>query len=242
MPHGAPDFYRYRRDSVTYPLEDLAELAVRLGTPHSFDRRGDIIWFDDFSGQFPGWTRTALGPAAGIAISPEWALTGGYSIGLTSSTTAGLATYILRRLAYPVLSRIGLEVAFTLNPDHDYLEFDLALFDGVNRDYTSVILDYVNTRLRYLDVAGNPQTIVDGLNLSTDPGHFHIIKMVVDFVNNWYVRVIFNNVSYDLTGTLYNIAGWAPSPHLRVTIGAYSQAATNPTTYIDRVIVTQDEP
>jgi len=50
MSHGAKDYSNIANVGNLYRLDDLAELAVRLGSPIDYDRRGQLQWvysFDD---------------------------------------------------------------------------------------------------------------------------------------------------------------------------------------------------
>ena len=242
MPHGAPDWYKYRRDSTTFPVDDLAELAVRLRSPVQFDRRGDVIWFDTFDGNAPGWSSLSNGTGASVAISPDYALYGGYSLKLTAGSD-GLRYALTRRfLAYPVVSKIGVQWTFTIESQQDYLYFDTYLYDGVLQHYARIQLDITNARLRYLDSNNVLQDIATGLTFSTLAGHFNHLKIVLNFVNDTYHRLIFNEATYDLSPyALYSLFSGV-APHLRAYLVLYGNAGFNPATYLDHCIVTQDEP
>jgi len=42
----APDWYKYLPGSDRYILEDMGELAARLRSPITYDRRGEVLYFD----------------------------------------------------------------------------------------------------------------------------------------------------------------------------------------------------
>jgi len=48
MAHGTPDWGVTASKKTIYSLHDMGELAVRLGSIVSFDRRGDVIFSDSF--------------------------------------------------------------------------------------------------------------------------------------------------------------------------------------------------
>lgn len=241
-PHGAPDWYQYRTSSTTFPVDDLAELAVRLKSPVAFDRRGDVIWYDTFDGDSPGWSPLFSGAGSSVALSPDYALYGGYSLKLTTGRDLERNALTRRFLTFPVVSKIGVQWAFTIADRQDYFYFDTYLYDGVTLNYTRIQLDITNTRLRYLDSGNVLRDIATGLRFSTLAGHFNHLKIVSDFVNNTYHRLIFNEVTYDLSSyALYNVLD-PTVPHLRAYFILYGIALFNPATYLDHCIVTQDEP
>lgn len=242
MPHGAPDWYKYRRDSRTFPIDDLAELAARLWSPHTFDRRGDILWMDDFHHGLGGWQPSVLNSGASVAISPDYFLSGGYSARLTGGSSAAGVAYIFTHLAYPVLSRIGLEVAISCDGNMDELYFHLRLYDGAFYDWAAARVDFTNNRLRRMDDGGGWEDVATGLRLEQDVFHFNFLKLVVDFVHNTYERLIWNNTTYDLRPNPIFTTGSGLGPYLFVEILVDPTTGTNAVAYVDRVIITQDEP
>ena len=115
MAHGQPDFGLYAVKKTVSGLADLGELAVRLGSIITFDRRGDIVWFDDFEGDVFKWERDPSGVDAAIIVSPEAARNGAFSAKLTTGNLADDHATILHHLPYPVTSRVGFEISFTVN-------------------------------------------------------------------------------------------------------------------------------
>jgi len=48
MPRGHPDYGQAGPTSLIATVPDLGELAARLGSNNTWDRRGFILWYDDF--------------------------------------------------------------------------------------------------------------------------------------------------------------------------------------------------
>ena len=55
MAHGARDFGIYAPKETIVTIEDLGELAVRLGSPVNYDRKGDVVWVDGFEDGIDKW-------------------------------------------------------------------------------------------------------------------------------------------------------------------------------------------
>ena len=86
MAHGTPDWGVTAGAVTTYQVTDLGELAVRLGSPISHDRRGDVIWWDDFECTLNKWQTVANGAGSSVALSDARARNGRYSALLISGS------------------------------------------------------------------------------------------------------------------------------------------------------------
>ncbi|GAH29279.1 unnamed protein product, partial [marine sediment metagenome] len=125
--HGKPDWGLQLKKTV-YTFDDLSELAVRLGSISQFDRRGDVIFQDSFEYGLGKWL--LCGDKTGdeqILISKR-SRSGGYCVKLTGGSEGSLYSAMYIHLAYPVLSKLGMECHFALEDDVDYLLFEMRLF------------------------------------------------------------------------------------------------------------------
>lgn len=242
MAHGAPDFARYRRDSVTFPTLDLAELAARLGSIVTYDRRGDVIFLDDFEENLAAWTTFTAGTGGAVALDTTHARSPGQSVKLTSGSTGGASASIYEYLPYREAGRFGLEAHFTVDNNLLKLLFRLVFFSGTERRYFLVEYRPAQTELRVQSSNGAYVTIADDVSLRTSAGLFHAAKLVVDAPENEYVRFLLDNTEYDLSGIASNETADTAQPYLDVFIGAEGIAGTNAVVYVDDVIVTQNEP
>jgi len=69
-----------------------------------------------------------------------------------------------------------------------------------------------------------------------------VFKLVTDFENEKYVRFILNNDVYDLSSYTYEKTNDTSRPHLLVRYKLVSTGGTSTTSYVDDVILTQNEP
>lgn len=241
MPHGSRDWYQYRRNSSTYPVGDLAELAARLGSPSTFDRGGDILWLDDFEHGLRGWLTGTLGAGASVAISPVSAKFGGYSVRMVGGSDGIRQARIQRNIAYPFPSIIAIEVSFTLDPHVDYVQASLYLYDGATQKRAVIRYNYVAQEIRYRDENNVVQTLATNINLTVDTPIYHTIKLVADFPNTRYHRLVLDNHHYDLTHLPLNNPPNPRAPYLNTAFHLYSIADENAVAYVDGYILTQDE-
>lgn len=242
MAHGQPDFGMYTEKKTTYGLADMGELAARLGSIVTFDRRGDVIWLDDFESDVFKWDITFSGLGWEVVQTPTYARNGAFSVKLTTGRTVDQYVRIQHYNAYPVKSNIGLELSMSKDswPGEFIIFFDL--YDGVTHYIAGIRYDITNDDLyRYVDPL--TWTLIDSaFRLYEDADCFNTLKLVVDFVDELYTRFIANNAVYDLsTYPIYSVASPIRA-HLEIRIDVISDLAANRSAYVDDVILTQNEP
>ena len=72
-----------------------AELAARLGSPDTFDRRGDVLWMDDFESGLK-WRTSLLGTGSLIDLTATMAASGGKCCRLVTGSANNDYAYLLR--------------------------------------------------------------------------------------------------------------------------------------------------
>jgi len=146
--HGAPDWSKYRRDAATFSVEDLAEHAARLGSIDVFDRRGDVLFLENFEHGLGAWATGALGAGDSVAISPAWSRSGGYCALLTNGTSGADETTLTTAVHYPQLSLFGFESAVAFDAGLWRLHWDIRHYDGVHFHQFLVRYDYATKLLQ----------------------------------------------------------------------------------------------
>jgi hypothetical protein len=242
MAHGYPDFGLTQGAVTTHGVRDLGELAVRLGSIVSFDRRGELVWFDDFEDTLNKWTTDFSGTGAAAAISTTRARNGAQSVKLTAGSSLSNRSRIEHKHALPVVSRLGFEFSWQMESVIDYLQAVML----VRR--TPVLLQYIirwtlNTEtLAYVDSVSQLQTIVTGVSLAVADTQFHTFKLVIDEETQEFRHVIIDDVQYDLEGIPAVVSPTATQPEWEVSISAVGTEGNNDVVYVDDVILTQNEP
>lgn len=218
------------------------ELAARLGSISTFDRRGEIIFKEDFeNGNLKTWTSgtlTGSGTGGEATISNAKSLSGQRSCRITTGNVSGDDWTIKRRIIVPFVSRFGLELASILPSSNlGYFRMDLVYYTGTV--YYAGGLYYDGTNLKYYNTGGT-YTTIEALALNTG-SIFHRFKLVLDFLTHKYVRAIVDNNFYDLSSYLLYTTASANSPYLDIQILVANGAAANVSFYVDDIIVTQNE-
>lgn len=240
--HGAPDWDKYRPDSTTFPVQDMAELAARLGSINTYDRRGDVIHLEDFETGLSAVRTTTSGTGAAAVISPTAAKTGGYSIKLTAGSDetkiAGIILYLHPTLA----TSIGAEISWSLAPDDTMIELVVFHYTATAR-YTAAIRYHVNDDVwAYQDSADAWQTMETGLSLYSYANNFHTTKVVLDLTAHTYKRALLNSFATDLTDIPLSTFLATAEPRIEIRPRLRHTGSTNPFIYLDNIIITQDEP
>ena len=219
-----------------------AELAVRLGSIATFDRRGNILWMDDFEGVFLNWGYSAVGIGAAVSLSTSQALTGSQSCKLTTSTIPDIPIIIYKRLAYPILGRMGFEIAFTYSADIVHWRVSHVLYDGTSIHKPGIIYDKGLNAIYYYDNEGDTVKIADVPTIPSYDYLFNKVKLVVDFAKGKYVKLIFNDIEYPLTDIAYQKVTDDTLAHMYPNFSVWDPSVNNTNVYVDNVIFTQNEP
>lgn len=242
MPIGYPDWSRIKRPGAVSAMADLGELAARLGSIVYFDRRGDVIFLESFDEGLSRWEDTGVGTDHGSAVSTERVLGGGYACKLTTGRDGAKRGSIQRLLAYPTVSRFGFEVSFTLDEDTSIVVLFVGFYDGAQYHQFNVRYDNVAHKLEYQSGPVAWTEIAADVDLYVSETLFITWKLVVDLEESEYVRLICNQTQYELTGTAAFSADSDLVGHYQLAVAAYTSTAANVETYVDNLIVTQNEP
>jgi hypothetical protein len=239
--HGQPDFGMYAKKTTTYSLSDMAELAVRLGSIDSFDRRGDVVCLDDFETPVLKWSvLTHDGESAGVDTT--YPRSGNMDCKLALVDQAGSAIIMTKGFTLLPSSRVGMEISFT-KPDTDtYLVIGLYKEDGANYHLGRMIIDFNAGTITCYASDDQEHIFASGLKFTAEAYAYHTIKFVVDFNTDEYVRCIYAGVEYDLSGYSLNKTGHIVPPFIYAFIELLERVQGVNEIYIDDFILTQNEP
>jgi len=219
-----------------------AELAVRLGSEKFFDRRGDVIFIDNFENGTAKWRLSGVGTGNKQVLTADKSRSRGYSVKLVGGSTATFLAEMYARIPYPVLSKWGFEVHFAMGSNIDKVQFSMVKFTGTQAKSGLIRYDRTNEKLQYVDKNGADQDIETSFKLSQSDYLFHVFKLVQDLENDKFHRLIINETTYDLSA--YDVYTYSDTStkHISIGIELYSRSGNNDYIYIDNVIVTQNEP
>lgn len=242
MARGAPDYSNVKAASPLHRLDDMAELAARLGSPVVFNREGSVVWVETFQHGWGPWWTNAYGTGGEVAIASDIFRSGPFSAKLTAGSDGSAAAKIYRIFPYPTLTKFGLEASWYPGTNVKYADIVLARTDGTDEHQAYVRYDDTASEIQIKDENGDFVTIVESLDLTPTYASFHTFKVVGDFDNDLYLRLIVNSTAYDLSDYALYVFANADPPGLRVDLKLWGVAATNGYMYYDDIILTQNEP
>lgn len=239
---GAPDNYHLRPASATYPVGDLAELVARLESVVLHDRRGDVLYWDNFAHALQHCGSGTTGAGSSVAGSTVTARHGANSIRMVADTGANDQARIIFVIPYRSLSNLGVEIAFTTPTQQTWFELSLLAWTGSRSVNGRLRFDRVAFDLQYYDSDGNWQNLDTNLQLPAAVHAFNLMKLVIDPVNELYVRAVVNASEYDLSAYAARAVDDPSAPTTELRIILNGGAAATSTCYVDDFIYTQDEP
>ena len=243
MPHGNPDWWGGSPKETTYALGDMAELAARMGSVVTWDRRGDVLLMDDFRHGISQCERTAYGDDGEIWLDAGWSRFGSLHAvlyGASSGLSQCNLTYTIPR---PPYSKIGVEFSFGYHERVTYLQWRLTWYTGAQVHKARVRWNAANATLEYYHASPGWTQFATNIALTEKGAPVNTGKLVVDFVNHTYERFILNAATYAMTDYVYSLdTDVVTPPQLTAEVQMEGQTGYHPQIGIDGFIITQNEP
>jgi len=208
MAHGAPDDSNVLKEGLVYRLDDLGELAARLGAPVKYHRTGDVIYIDDFEWGLNGWETVGTNVDRFCQVSNLASLSKGNCCLLNSGTGGVLPIYIRNRHAAVLGDTIGFHVALSLRAN--ILTFGMNMYVYTEAQYHKFSWAWIKatSQLYCKTTAGADSSIDAALGLYESNTLFHHFKMVVNQTTGYYVGLYVDDVFYDLS----DVPAWTVAP------------------------------
>lgn len=188
----SPDYQKYLPGSNRFSLQDLGELAARLGSPSIYDRRGEVVFAYQFEHGFAGMTGSGTLDATRPFIGP-------YCLKLVTAVGVGQEVYEDYTLPIFGTQNAGIEFAFSASGNMTRFRVSMQYQITDNVSLIRVDFDIPNHKITIYSASGNydlPGYVVD---YQPDPGPYHVMKVVGDFVNYKYVRIIIDGREFDIS-------------------------------------------
>lgn len=224
----------------TFHYLGAAELAARLGCISTHERSGQVLLMDDFESGVLKWTASDDGGLdSSVALSTLKARSGAFSAELIAGAAQSDFAEMQKDLPYPVLTNFGLEVSFETSYTGQDFHIFLYIYTGSVYYRGWLKYDPYNDKLYYLNSGASFTELGD---VQTYDGVFNVVKLVLDLDAKKYVSALFNSTKYDLSAQSLHSVAVASAPFIRVSFNSATSArATLSKTYVDDVIVTQNE-
>lgn len=242
MAHGTPDWGGSAPKNTTYRLQDDAELAIRLGSPINFDRRGEVIYYNDFNYGGQNFTATGAGVGNGVALSCSQALSGPNCLMMTPGNLGGDTSRIARVNYYPILGRVGEQISFAPVPGLREVWLTLHVYTGATIYSFLVRYSHIaGTIAVWRGFAGFVVIGTPGISRDTNSS-YTTIKLIADLETLSYTRVMINDRTYSAAGIVPWSAVDLTTKSLECFVEVYNNAAGVIAVAVDNWILTQNEP
>lgn len=242
MAHGTPDWWGSEPTSTVLQIQDVGELAARLGSPDTHHRGGNVIFIDGFENGLSPYEVVYFGAGSGVVVSADTSRNGGFSCKLDTGAVELAYAEVLRRQPYPSVSKHALELSFTLDDNASDVHLFIAVYDGTNCTTFGVRYLPGTDKWQYIDDGGDWQDLATSVVLVADSDLFHWAKLIIDLEAGEYVRLLYNSQEESMAG----IAGYQfasdNSPWMDAGILLHGGVAAAATIYTDDLIITQNEP
>jgi len=242
MAHGYPDYGLYTPKKTVHALQDMAELAVRLGSIVTFDRRGDVFFLDGFEDGIEKWVITKGIGTEVFENTSAYSRSGGFSALIGTVANIGSYIWVQHYHSFPRLSKFGFEISLSMDSTYDAL---IELGIAINSEPT-----YYRWGIRYKPdtdewlvwdgVAG--WTVFTTLPIYKNLRAFNTVKYIADAINAKYTYVLINEKSFDLSAYSPSSGSYTGVSTFDARIMINNTTANARDLYIDDVIITQNEP
>lgn len=237
----APDWFNYRLESHEHVLQDIAELAVRLGSPVSYNRAGSVSWIDDFRCGLSKWSTNASGAGTSVKLRASDSNTGPFCADLTTGAVVLAEALMERRTAPPRIGTFGLTTSLAALQGSPSLHIlvrrilnDVAYYGEIEIAVSTWVISV------FPGGGGDIPVLSVGSMASLYP-IYHYLKLILDFDTGKYVRLLFDTDNIDLSAhDLVTVAYPGPDSY-QLWFDLLGGPAAVGEVLVDSVIFTYDE-
>lgn len=241
MVRGAPDDSDVMKYGGMRRLDDMAELAARLGSPMLYHRFGDLVYMTTFVTGATDWDSVSEYYGGEEFLSNTYSVSGGISMRLTVYDGPYDMAGIYHE--HPPLDtvKMGFLIRVLIGPGIDKLTWIIRIHQSSVQYIFRITLDQVRGKLYYRDTDDEDVEFGTHGKLALGLAFFHESKMVIDYENKEYDSFYLDQSKYSLA----DIAGYSEATthldHLVVEIMCGGDQLMTREIYVDNAIITQNE-
>jgi len=213
-----------------------------MGSIVTYDRRGEILWMNDFSQGGQPYVCSGIGVGEGHYLSCGLALSGGISLVLMTGGAAADYEQVYCYSYCPFEGGIGEEIWFHPEGNLSYLTVRLLLYYLTARHDYRLKYDDMTGKLSIWDAMGAWVEIGDSGVVGAMLGGYVPIKLVIDPTAHRYARVMFMDRVYTPVGYGPQIVGGVYTPQLMSEVRVVAELVGGLEVAVDNWILTQNEP
>lgn len=242
MSRGSADFSNVKSNGIVFSQADSWEYINRPQGLLSKDLRGQCILFNDFEDGTPNAVITRVGLSTYEGITTNNVFPGNFSFNMQPGLNINDLCSMTFGLPYLSNVKTGYEAIIFCNDTITELYFGLFSQYG-NTTYQAVLqFDTVNDKVLIIQ-PGSIYLDITSLIPSPFPlGYYNSVKMVIDFSNNKYHRIIINGVLYDVSQYSINSFNFASDTKTYYNFTVKGKTVNQSSAFIDNIIITTNEP
>ena len=242
MGKDTPDWGGWYNGILMHPLSDMAELAVRLGSPIIHDRAGNVIWYYDFELGLDNVVTYKTSANKVISIQTNYVDWGAFALQLDHALETTGYMQVYKDIQYLGPSRYG--VAFSMIQNDEVQEH--SFFFNIVEDTTfikfGVQYDRPNAKLHYWGSGNAWVEFADNVADPTSSILFQKYKIVVDTTLRQYYKFTMGRVIYDLRDIDAFTATDTDGEYMRLMLQSETTGVGASSVYLDHMILTMNEP
>lgn len=242
MAKGQPDFGQYAPTETIVGLSDMGELAARLGSIVTFDRRGNVVCFDNFEEAIIRGLGAGGAYPFGIFLTSETAKSGSQCIRLRPADASDAVVSFTQIDSALVTSRLGAEVSFTIPVGEAYIYLYLSRQTTTHAETGGVEFEWKTGKLSYFNAGGGLTCFATAYMPYQHKTAFHTAKLVIDFAEKKYVRFLFSDIEIDMSEYAIQSTAFPSTPYVTREFGVTNKLGDEVVVYADAFILTQNEP
>lgn len=242
MPHGHKDWGVAGAVEHIHSVQDMGESAARLGSIVTWSRSGNVLWLSGFEDGLSEWEPIIAGALATVAIDTTHAYQGAQCCKVTGDGADPQANG-LRKWMHPITTTLqGSEWVFAVHNGMDeiYIQHDVGHDGAIDR--FRFYIDWASENVYYLK-GNNTYGLLQGYStFRTNKYDFINFKFVVDPENNLYNRLQINETIIDMTDKHCKQSSGGTYDYIMSLITALNRAGQADLLYVDKYILTVNEP
>jgi len=242
MAHGHKDFGQGQEADIVHSVSDMGELASRLGSPDTFQRSGNVLWFNKLDLSILPFLTNLGGTGADAYISAGNTFNHEGSLVLVGGDDAGDFSSIWKNVPFQGASRFGGEIKIRPTSVDTEVRFYLRYYNGTEFIRGTIKCDFANNKIQYMDADANYQDAFDLISLDDEVYLYHQLKYVIDVEKEAYGTLWFDDQQLDLSDVPLRNTDLVGSQHITTDIVLLGQTAANPTMQFNDWIFTINEP
>ncbi|MBA7568659.1 hypothetical protein ES708_10393 [subsurface metagenome] len=219
----------------------IAELAARLGSPISWDRRGQVVQIITFENGFGNVYHSGAFEGGGVFLCPTTFMTGGYSAKLDTGTAITTYADLYAFGDFPPSTRLGFEWVFSAEGSPSEVTLFGKIWDGADEHKAHVNIDGTTNKIQVWKKGGGYHDVAD-FEFTLDERAFISIKAVIDIGTEHWVRLMVRGEAHDLSAVETAKETLVTYPYVECGMKVVEKTAAQQLVYLDRMVVTTNEP